>query len=58
MRINLGHGYTAIWNGGHYVNYFDPQGIEYTCITFGWEKDKPSFMDAWNAFYSAEMEMF
>ena len=58
MIVNLGHGYAAVWNGGHYVNYYDAEGNAYDTVSFAWEKNKPSFMDAWNAFYSAEMEMF
>ena len=57
MKIHLGHGYTAVWNGGHYVNYYDDNGYNYHCVSFAWEKNNPTFMDAWNAFYRAETEM-
>ena len=57
MRINLGHGYTATWNhGSHYVNYFDNEGVNYDCVSFDWVEDRPSFMDAWKAFYRKEFE--
>jgi hypothetical protein len=57
MIINLGHGYTAVWNGGHYVNYFDNSGRNYDCVSFAWQKDKPTFMDAWSAFFQHESDM-
>jgi hypothetical protein len=57
MQVNLGHGYVAEWNGGHYINYFDAAGRNYDCISFSWEKNKPTFKDAWDAFYSHEYEM-
>ena len=56
MRIDLGHGFTAVWvRGSHTVNFFDADGVNYDCCTFAWEKDSPTQMDAWNAFYSYEM---
>ena len=59
MIINLGHGYCAIWKrGSHYINYFDNEGKNYHCVTFGWEDDETTQIKAWNAFYRAEMEMF
>ena len=54
MRINLGHGFTATWeHGSHYVNFNDGER-DYDCVSFHWEKNTPSFMDAWKAFYHKE----
>lgn len=59
MLIDLGHGYTATWKrGSHTINYFDEGGYNYDCITFAWEKDKPTQLDAWNAFYQHETDWF
>lgn len=56
MIVNLGHGYVARWNRGHTINFYDESGREYDCCTFAWDKDNPTFMDAWSAFYSYENE--
>ena len=57
MIINLGHGYRAMWvRGSHYVNYFDETGYAYDCVSFCWDKDSPTQIDAWNAFFSRESE--
>lgn len=55
MLITLGPDRWAEWNGGHYMNYYQGKR-NYDCISFAWEKDKPTFMDAWNAFISHELE--
>lgn len=57
MIINLGHGYRAEWvQGSHYVNYFDETGYCYDCISFAWEKDRATQMDAWQAFIDREYQ--
>lgn len=57
MIINLGHGYRAEWvQGSHYINYFDNKGYNYDCITFCWEKNRTTQMDAWQAFYNMETQ--
>jgi hypothetical protein len=56
VKISLGHGYHAVWSGGHYVHFYDANGIGYDLCSFAWEKDYPTFMDAWNAFCNYEME--
>ena len=46
MIIQLDSGYTARWNGGHYINFFDENGVEFDCMSFGWEKNKPTQQEA------------
>jgi len=62
MLITLDENHWASWNGGHYINYYRSEGGHhrrvgnYDCISFAWEKNKPTFMDAWNAFISHELD--
>ena len=49
MKINLGHGMYATWNGGHYWNLFS-DGINYDCFSFLWEKDRVTQQEALQAF--------
>lgn len=57
MKIHLGHGHTATWeHGSHYVNISDEYGHTYDCVSFAWDKDTASFMDAWASFYRKEYE--
>ena len=50
MIIQLTDGHTAKWNGGHYINFFDENGVEFDCMSFGWEKNKISQIEALEAY--------
>jgi hypothetical protein len=50
MIIQLTDGHTARWNGGHYINFFDENGVEFDCMSFGWEKNKISQVEALEAY--------
>jgi hypothetical protein len=50
MIIQLTNGHTAKWNGGHYINFFDENDYNYDCISFMWEKNKPTQLDALEAY--------
>ena len=50
MIIQLDSGCTAKWNGGHYINFFDENGVEFDCMSFGWEKNKISQIEALEAY--------
>lgn len=53
MIINLGNGYTATWaHGSHYVNVMNKRNEWCDCISFSWEKNYPTFADAWSAFFT------
>lgn len=55
MIINLGHGYRAEWvRGSHYVNLFDSEDTNYDCVSFCWDKDRPTQLDALSAFRNYE----
>lgn len=54
MKINLGHGHVAVWNGSHTVNYYDGEGQNYDCITFGFDKDRPTQLEALSAILRRE----
>lgn len=54
MIIQLDSGCTARWNGGHHINFFDEYGVEFYCMSFGWEKDKISQVEALEAYLSCE----
>ena len=45
MIVYLENGITAKWHGGHYVNLYEC-GENIDCISFAWEKDKPTQLDA------------
>ena len=57
MKINIGHGRTAVWNGGHYISEFDSQGREYNIFSFAWEQNKVSQLQALQAFLDYEIEV-
>ena len=50
MKINTFDGYTAVWNGGHYINEFDSQGREYNVFSFAWDQNKVTQLQALQAF--------
>jgi len=54
MRIQLAHGYTAEWNGGHTWNYIHPSGEAVSCWTFDYSKNKISQTEALEAFIKHE----
>lgn len=56
MRINIGHGHAAIWNGGHYINEFDARNRVVNVFSFAWEQDKVSQLQALQAFLDYESE--
>jgi len=45
MIVYLENGITAKWHGGHYVNLYEC-GENIDCISFAWEKNKPTQLDA------------
>lgn len=58
MIIQLANGHTARWYGGHYINFFDEYDYNYDCISFMWEKNKPTQLDALGVFITyANLEM-
>ena len=57
MRINIGHGHTAVWNGGHYINEFDSEGREVNLFSFSWEKNNVTQLEALEAFLDHEVEV-
>ena len=57
MRINIGHGHTAVWNGGHYISEFDGKGREVNVFSFSWEKSNISQLEALEAFLDHEVEV-
>ena len=50
MIIQMENDYVAHWDGGHYINFHDESGYNYDCISFMWEKNKPTQLDALQAF--------
>lgn len=54
MIISLGDGYTAEWNGGHYIHYVTPHGHAHDCFSFDWELDRPTQLQAFQAFLAHE----
>lgn len=52
MIIPLPNDCVARWDGGHYFEIFsrNENGYEYDFFSFGWEKDKPTQLDALQAF--------
>lgn len=58
MIIQLENNHTAHWNGGHYINFHNESGHNYDCISFMWEKNKPTQLDALGVFLTyANLEM-
>jgi hypothetical protein len=57
MIINIGHGHTAVWNGGHYINEFDGSGNAVNTFSFAWEQNKVTQLEALQAFLRFEMEV-
>jgi hypothetical protein len=55
MIIKLPYGYIARWNGGHYINFYTPKGVCYNCISFCWEKNNPTQLDALQAYLDWSM---
>lgn len=57
MIIKLGRGRSVVWNNGsHYMGEFDANGREYNVFSFAWEKNRPSQLDALEAFLRYESE--
>ena len=54
MRIQLAHGYTAEWKGGHGIYYANPNGEAHSMFSFDWEKNNISQLDALEAFIKHE----
>ena len=57
MIINVGHGHTAVWNGGHYINEFDGNGRPVNAFSFAWEQNKVTQLEALEAFIRFETEL-
>jgi hypothetical protein len=57
MIINVGHGHTAVWNGGHYINEFDGNGRAVNTFSFAWEQNKVTQLEALEAFIRFETEL-
>lgn len=57
MIINIGHGHTAVWNGGHYINEYNDRGYPVNTFSFAWEQNKVTQLEALQAFLRFEMEV-
>lgn len=55
MRIQLDQGYTAEWvKGGHYWYISDGNGEAHSAWSFGWELNRPTQLQAFQAFLAHE----
>ena len=50
MIIQMENDYVARWDGGHYFEIFSNKEYYYDMFSFGWEKNKPTQLDALQAF--------
>ena len=50
MIIPLPNDCVARWDGGHYFEIFSNKEYYYDMFSFGWEKNKPTQLDALQAF--------
>ena len=56
MVITIGHGRSAVWNGGHYIGEYDETGREYNVFSFAWDQNKVTQLQALQAFLRYENE--
>ena len=57
MIVSLSDGYTAEWNGGHYINFITPDGQAHGCMSFLWEQNKVSQIEAIDALLRNEQDI-
>ncbi len=46
MVVNLGERGVAVWNGGHYWNFYNLHGDCVDAISFGWERNNITQQEA------------